>query len=472
MRIFRPWSVAIVVVSAAASCQVDEGYDFGDPASGGAEAGSGQDETGDAGSGAETQAGSGGARPSTGGRNSSGPAGSAGEAESPGGGSPAAGGSGSGGEGMATGGQPQGEGGSTEATGGTGTGGVPPLPSQPGAACEDDAECESDVCFDGVCCEEACAGTCYGCTRMRTNQPNGVCAPVIAGSDPYDSCAKSDDACGLDGLCDGDGACRYPDATSVCAAASCIDGQLTAASQCSGDGDCVAPAATSCGDYACANGSSCRTSCSSNSHCSASTYCKGSSCADKEQPGVVCSAAAECESGTCSGRCCASGTPCNCPQPSAGNLVKNPGFDADLSSWNFSTAHTWQAVDASEPGATAQCPYSGSMAVTTTSVPFSQCVSVQEDTFYNFGVRIRIQGEVDSAQCNVILWSQNDCKGENVLAQSVEVTSVSNNFSGDLSKSFNSGGYVSVEIYCFTLAWGTAVGSFDRFYLSKPPGGF
>jgi hypothetical protein len=382
------------------------------------------------------------------------------------------GGASTGGEGMTTGGQPQGEGGTTEATGGTGTGGVPPAPAQPGAACDNDAKCESGVCFDGVCCEEACSGTCYGCTRMRTNQPNGVCAPVIAGTDPYDSCAKSNDACGLDGICVGAGACRYPSTSTVCAAASCVNGQATAASQCSGDGDCVAPAATSCGDYACNGSSSCRTNCSSNSHCSSTTYCKGSSCVDKEGAGVVCSAAAECESGTCSGRCCASGTPCNCPQPSAGNLIKNPGFDKDLSNWNFSTAHAWQQVDASQPGATAQCPYSGSLAVKTTSVPFSQCVNVQKNTFYNFGVRIRLQGDATTAQCNVALWSQTNCSGQNSLVQSVEVTTVSNTFSGDLSKGLNSGTYLSVEIYCFTLAAGTAVGSFDRFYLSAAPDGF
>lgn len=468
MRIIASWSMAAVIGLMAVCCQVDSGYDFNDDAPGG-EAGRGPDERGGSGSG--------GARPSTGGRSSNEQAGSAGEAEIQGGasagmagsstGDPDTGGSDAGG--ASAGGQPQGEGGTPEPTGGTGTGGVPPLPSQPGAACDNDSECESDVCFDGVCCEEGCDGTCYGCTRARTNQPNGTCAPVIAGTDPYDSCGKSGDACGLDGLCDGDGACRYPGSSTVCAAASCVDGQLTAASQCSGDGNCEAPTATSCGDYACANGSSCRTSCSSNSHCSSTTYCQSSSCVDREDAGHLCSAAAECQSGTCSGRCCASGTPCNCPQPSSANLIRNPGFDQNLANWNVSTAQAWQSADASQPGASAQCPYSGSLAQNVSDVPFSQCVNIEANTFYNFGVRMRIQGDVNSARCNVFLWSQSDCDGLNELVQFSEVTSVSNNFSDDLSEGFNSGNYFSAEISCFVLAPGSVLASFDRFYLSKAP---
>src|SRR5690349_11274787 len=223
MRIIASWSMAAVIGLMAVCCQVDSGYDFNDDAPGG-EAGSGPEELGGA-SGA-SRGGSGGARPGTGGRNSNDQAGSAGEPEIQGGSGEGMAGSSSGGTetgGSATGGaggQPQGEGGTTEPTGGTGTGGTPPLPSQPGAACDNDSECDSDVCFDGVCCEEACEDACYGCTRARTNQPSGTCAPVIAGTDPYDSCGKSGDACGFDGSCDGEGACRYPGSSTVCAAAS------------------------------------------------------------------------------------------------------------------------------------------------------------------------------------------------------------------------------------------------------------
>lgn len=495
MRISAWWSVGVVVLVVATCCQVDSGYSFDDGASAGA-AGDGESTSGGGGrSGGSSSGGRGGgtgAVPSTGGR-TGGSAGSVNPPEEGGsagvsatrGGSATTGGTssdttggvepqGQGGtsDPQGTGGvEPQGEGGTVEPQGNGGEAGTP-LPSQPGATCSADAECESDVCFDGVCCDEVCDDPCYGCTRSKTNYANGRCAPVIAGTDPYNSCGQSGDACGLDGQCDGSGECRYAGASTVCAAASCVGGQLTAASKCSGDGQCDTPAATSCGNYVCADSLTCRTACSQNAHCSSTTYCKNSSCVDKEDDGTLCTAAAQCQSGSCSGRCCPSGTPCNCPQPNAANVLKNPGFDTNLSNWNLGVGFAWNSADASQPDATAQCPFSGSVVASITDLPFDQCAGIQANTFYDFGVRIRMQGDASSARCNIILYAQANCTGSSIVVDSAEVTSTSSAFTADLSRSFNSGDHVSADIVCFMFAPGSATTNFDRFYLSKAPATF
>src|SRR5215831_7969487 len=53
----------------------------------------------------------------------------------------------------------------------------------------------------------------------------------------------------------------------------------------------------------------------------------------KKSPGEPCTSAFECSSGLCGGRCCNPGVGCTCTQPSAANLIVNPGFDNALSGW-------------------------------------------------------------------------------------------------------------------------------------------
>ena len=65
--------------------------------------------------------------------------------------------------------------------------------------------------------------------------------PVPAGEDPRDQCAESAPAsCGLDGTCDGAGACRRYVAGSECAPGSCSGSTESAASTCDGNGTCKA----------------------------------------------------------------------------------------------------------------------------------------------------------------------------------------------------------------------------------------
>jgi hypothetical protein len=61
-----------------------------------------------------------------------------------------------------------------------------------GALCSEDAECRDGNCpaDDGMCCDAACGGACEACAAAKTCNVNGICAPVIAGTDPDDECAS------------------------------------------------------------------------------------------------------------------------------------------------------------------------------------------------------------------------------------------------------------------------------------------
>ena len=71
-----------------------------------------------------------------------------------------------------------------------------------GIPCSEDADCLSNSCADGVCCENACAGRCQGC-----NQPGsaGVCVQLPNGTPCPDS-----DVCNGEEVCS-DGSCQRGD---------------------------------------------------------------------------------------------------------------------------------------------------------------------------------------------------------------------------------------------------------------------
>lgn len=54
----------------------------------------------------------------------------------------------------------------------------------PGEACANGDECHDDFCVDGVCCLEACEGTCSSCVASGP----GECTVFAAGLDPDDEC--------------------------------------------------------------------------------------------------------------------------------------------------------------------------------------------------------------------------------------------------------------------------------------------
>ena len=59
---------------------------------------------------------------------------------------------------------------------------APPAQFPNGSPCAVGTVCASGICADGVCCGSACSG-CNACGRVLTGQPDGICAPVLSGSD-------------------------------------------------------------------------------------------------------------------------------------------------------------------------------------------------------------------------------------------------------------------------------------------------
>ena len=77
----------------------------------------------------------------------------------------------------------------------------------PGQICTAASECDSGFCVDGVCCETDCASVCFACAEALNGVQDGLCTPVVAGTDPDDECAT--------GTCDGIGNCGCPVSTGV-----------------------------------------------------------------------------------------------------------------------------------------------------------------------------------------------------------------------------------------------------------------
>ena len=89
-------------------------------------------------------------------------------------------------------------------------------PNGEGCACSSD--CQSGFCADGVCCNTACTET----ARRATGPGRRACAPSCPRAGAPRSrrrCPKAPaTTCGLDGTCDGAGACRSYPAGTDCAA--------------------------------------------------------------------------------------------------------------------------------------------------------------------------------------------------------------------------------------------------------------
>jgi len=191
-----------------------------------------------------------------------------------------------------------------------------------GGACKTSQECGKGVCFDGVCCDEACGGACQACGK------DGHCTTLPEGSDPHPGHASCVGAgtgtCG--GYCDGVAAtCTYPDGKS-CGGGACVESDWRSSSICV-HGACVAgDEPTSCGAFSCSSGK-CNTDCSSNDECRRGAVCdlssgvgicneQGTSCSPdgagvKTESGAVISCDGYlCDSGACAFRPCSHDTDC------------------------------------------------------------------------------------------------------------------------------------------------------------------
>jgi hypothetical protein len=141
-------------------------------------------------------------------------------------------------------------------------------------------ECQSNFCIDGVCCNNDCTGTCKSCALATSL---GLCSLVPGGQDPRNDCpddrASGVNACGRDGTCDGNGACRLYSSTTQCLPQSCSGGVQTNAKFCDGFGNCAnaGPSTTLCVPFGCV-GNSCAMSCGGGTNCAPNFTCVGTMC--------------------------------------------------------------------------------------------------------------------------------------------------------------------------------------------------
>jgi hypothetical protein len=153
---------------------------------------------------------------------------------------------------------------------------------------------------------------------------------------------------------------------------------------------------------------------------SAQTNC-GGACVDLTRDKDQC--------GACGHSClvdCVGGS-CTCAQKSAGNLIRNAGFDSDAKGWTSEphTTVTWVKEDA------AGCAGSGAMLVRTTGLPdnqseqLEQCIPVRPGTTYNYGVWRK---EADPPRADYhgflsLFWYRDaDCKAQLGYENSPEVS--------------------------------------------------
>jgi len=166
-------------------------------------------------------------------------------------------------------------------------------PTQDGCTpepCTSAKDCASSFCADGICCDSACTNQCEACISARKGGGvEGICEPVIAGSDPDNDCPPDPGlpaSCGADGHCDGEGSCRTHTLAGVsCGAPSCSEGSLTTLS-CDGAGKCVS-STNSCAPFLCAE-SACSDGCETDLDCTSAAWCDQGSCEDKLADGASC----------------------------------------------------------------------------------------------------------------------------------------------------------------------------------------
>lgn len=308
-----------------------------------------------------------------------------------------------------------------------------------GESCTEDFECASLSCEDGVCCNTACDGQCEACDLPGSM---GTCSPstTARASDP---CAGDGSSCS--GFCDGSEAhrdsCVYPASGTLCgASASCSTStnQARTAETCNGTGLCSDATVTNCSPYAC-DGSVCDTSCPSGEG-----VCGGSCVNIQTDPshcGTSCTACGpgtpKCVSGNCRectsnsdcsspGSVCDSNNTCGCRQPSATNLLLNPGFDSSSTNWETPLCADVElaAHDATQDAD--RCARSGSMELTYYGLCFgslAQCRPVSASTSYRYGFDylLAVAGS-EQVRCAVEEHSGSSCSGSVITSQDVSNT--------------------------------------------------
>jgi hypothetical protein len=172
-----------------------------------------------------------------------------------------------------------------------------------GIGCTLDAECSSDHCVDGVCCDTACADPCGACD---VTGHVSVCSAVQGAPHGSRAACPGTGVCGTT-TCDGAHtlSCSLPDVSTLCSSA-CTDGVETD-SHCDGQGSCVVGSAHSCNGLLCADASTCKIECVTNTDCAAGFSCgpdhackPGSVCVDDHTSKAVDETVSACSPYACS----------------------------------------------------------------------------------------------------------------------------------------------------------------------------
>jgi hypothetical protein len=337
-----------------------------------------------------------------------------------------------------------------------------------GIPCSSPNECASGNCVEGVCCDGPCSGRCFSClvTNTGATDGDGHCAPVRAGLPHGTDCSPSTpESCGLDGKCDGTGACRKYAAGTVCGSETCPQGTSThtPTPKCDGNGTCVRQS-ESCMNYQCnSSAARCKTICANSAtDCVSTTYCNGSSCVLRKAAGQVCSDPRECASDLCGGRCCHPGVACTCTQPSAGNLLKNAGFDLDLAGWSVTDGQgTIEWTNDMERADFEKCPFSGGARIdapaNSASRKIEQCVAVAPSTTHYFNARLSwfaLSG-ASAPTCEVLLFDLAGCAGGSTLAASIQWMDLVWGPTGPPKSFVTSAATASAKVSCSMAGGGT-----------------
>jgi len=288
----------------------------------------------------------------------------------------------------------------------TGTSGTCAAKKVNGAAATQTFECTGGIVADGVCCQKACTD-CYACSGSPlTNGAAGQCLPVVANQVAHNACTASGAPCGLDGKCDGLGACSYsPKAGASCddAANLCITGRTCQAGVCTGG------TAKTCTPAACQTGESC-----SAGNCSFSNATDGtldSTCPLSTQKRCY---NGECVQCTIDSHCSGSTPSCNttthtcvCRVPSSGNVVKNPGFSKvlGLSQWHQNGIAVSYSNDDADGCADSGSAYSAS----DNQSDWWQCVTVLGSTRYYAGAKFKLDATSNSCGCDGVFNTDQNC---------------------------------------------------------------
>lgn len=197
-----------------------------------------------------------------------------------------------------------------------------------GAPCGSGAECLSDFCVDGVCCESACGGgndtDCQACDAARTGDTDGRCLPLSASVAPTITCRGAAGSCDAPETCVAEQSTCPPDAYqptgTVCRAAAAgmacdaVETCPGSSPECPSDG--VASTGTACRDTtgACDPTESCdgvSRACPADVILPAGTECGGALPRSCTTPGVCDGVSGSCGGGTP----LAAGTPCLARDP-------------------------------------------------------------------------------------------------------------------------------------------------------------